>query len=468
MNRPDGPVEIRLENALKYPIDPDRAYRVADTTHHLKLRVLTSGERYWEYDYIWNGKRHRTKLGDLGKGKTDNTLTPAQARAIVGQKEATRKGIDNQGIGRDPYSKSSKGVSLNNQHEDYFEGSIKPYSNKEGIQTEGVCTQEYNERKRRFKKHIEPTVVGSTRLLSLDKSEIQKWFNSIARHSGNTEAKSCLFLAKHMTEHILDNNEELENAIGNRFKKVKLTKVNADIKSSRKTRKISDEEMLAIWTACNQWPNKLDACFVKFIVTTASRGKPVMELEKADIEYDAKRKVYHFTVLHKKKLDTVVLTDRGAEVYQEILEAHKELKIDSPYLFPSLDYTGLKTGGHYNKVRNRPMNTQDKKRLWTGTKYTSGIRAIAAMDVPSIAGVAPTTKKQRAERGRWIKTPIGLHDVRDFYGSNASSREEAADMLQNIIKEPSATDIHYREKDFEYKMEVANKKAALLNIVLDY
>ena len=80
MKRPDKPVLIKLKNALEYPYDPDTDYRVSDTTKHLKLRILRSGNRNWEYDYIHRGKRQKYSWPLEG-------CTPPQARAKVGGKK---------------------------------------------------------------------------------------------------------------------------------------------------------------------------------------------------------------------------------------------------------------------------------------------------------------------------------------------------------------------------------------------
>ena len=76
MNKPKGPVNIKLQNALNYPIDKDTDYRVADTTKHLKLRVLQSGYKYWEYDYIWKGVRNKQEIGPL---EGPNAISPTHA-----------------------------------------------------------------------------------------------------------------------------------------------------------------------------------------------------------------------------------------------------------------------------------------------------------------------------------------------------------------------------------------------------
>ena len=100
MKRPDKPVEIKAKNAQNYPTDPDKDYRVSDIQKHLKLRVLRSGAKKWEYDYIHRGSRRKHTMGDL------NDITPPAARALVMGWETNRK------KGLDPFTKAAKVISL--------------------------------------------------------------------------------------------------------------------------------------------------------------------------------------------------------------------------------------------------------------------------------------------------------------------------------------------------------------------
>ena len=124
MKRPDKPVEIRTENAKNYPVDPDSDYRVSDIQKHLKLRILRSGSRKSEYDYLHKGTRRKHTMGSL------DDLTPTQARALVMGWETNRK------KGLAPFTKAAKGISLLTEVDAYFNHRrIKPHTSKTGVKT---------------------------------------------------------------------------------------------------------------------------------------------------------------------------------------------------------------------------------------------------------------------------------------------------------------------------------------------
>ncbi len=423
MNKPKGPVNIKLQNALNFPIDKDTDYRVADTTKHLKLRVLQSGYKYWEYDYIWKGVRNKQEIGPLDG---PNAISPTKAREMVNGWEHNRK------VRKiDPFTKAAKGISLSSIKDDYFNWRrIKPATTGKGVVT-GLSEAEYKERQRRFKRHFEGEIIAETSLLDLTLQEI-----------------SC---------------DELAQAISNKFELAvdedELKEIRQAIDESRTKRPISKKEYQAIWEACDESADQLDGLIIQFIAATALRGKHAGDLLKADIQQaDGK---YFFTAKFKKNVDTVVLTETAEGVYNKLLALHKEQGWVTEFLFPSLNWTG----GKYQGPRNRGMNKDDRKRAWTGNHGSGGIRAKAAKKEPSILGIKSKTQAEKERYGEWKLKPIGLHDIRDTFATEAEDSLDATNLLQN--KKVSVTDKHYRETRLSEKIAVADKKQAIIRKLRD-
>tara|TARA_R100000458_G_C8275637_1_gene250765 strand:+ start:166 stop:1533 length:1368 start_codon:yes stop_codon:yes gene_type:complete len=454
MKKPKGPVNIKLQNALNYPVDPDRDYRVADTTKHLKLRVLPSGYKYWEYDYIWKGVRNKQEIGPLDG---PNAISPTKAREMVNGWEHNRK------VRKiDPFTKAAKGISLSSIKDDYFNWRrIKPATTGKGVVT-GLSEAEYKERQRRFKRHFEGEIIAETSLLDLTLQEISSWFDGLVSEKP-VEALACLFLAKNMTKFAMKQSDELAQAISNKFELAvdedELKEIRQAIDENRTKRPISKKEYQAIWEACDESADQLDGLIIQFIAATALRGKHAGDLLKADIQQaDGK---YFFTAKFKKNVDTVVLTETAEGVYNKLLALHKEQGWVTEFLFPSLNWTG----GKYQGPRNRGMNKDDRKRAWTGNHGSGGIRAKAAKKEPSILGIKSKTQAEKERYGEWKLKPIGLHDIRDTFATEAEDSMDATNLLQN--KKVSVTDKHYRETRLSEKIAVADKKQAIIRKLRD-
>lgn len=451
MKRPDKPVLIKLTNAIAYPSDPDTDYRVSDTTKHLKLRVLRSGTRHWEYDYIWKGKRQKYSWPLEG-------CTPPQARAKVAEWETNRKVKK-----LDPFTKAAKGISLVAFKDEYFEHrKIKPATNSKGVKS-GLSEKEYYERKRRFDKHFADYAIAQTPLLKLQLSEIETWFDNIAKDKPS-EALACLFLGSHMTKYALKSSEELRGAIANKFDaavdKDDVSAIKESIEESRTKRPMTQKEWNALWDTCESYGDELGGLMVQFIMSLSTRGKHAIELSKTDIEFDEEEGVYHFTAKFKKKWDTVVLTDRAKKIYEKILALHKKEGWITDYLFPSRDFRG---GGKFQGLRNRPMNSNDKQLIFTGRDRRGGIRAAAAKIAPSILGIKSKTKADLERYGEFKLKPLGLHDVRDTYATNAGNISTATQMLQN--SQDAVTKKHYAEESLKDKIKIAKEKDKLLKVM---
>ena len=460
MNKPQGPVLIKAENAKKYPVDPDTDYRVADTTKHLKLRVLPSGAMNWEYDYIYRGKRKKQSLGPIGSDTSKGELSPTQARSLVNGYELKRK------KGLDPFSKDAKGISLNSYQDEYFNHvKIKPHTNKEGVKF-GLSQAEWDDRKSRYRRHIEDTPVGQTPLILLQNSEIRDWFDALVREKP-VEAKQCLFLAKNMNKRVLKSSDQLASAIGNKFAEAideeEISELNERIDENREPRPITAKEGKAIWKARDESGDRIGALLVQFVMATGVRGISAMRLAKEDMEYGAGEEggeeKYHFTVKHKKRWDTVVLTELAEKVYLEILAHHKKEGWITEYLFPSEDWTG----GKFHGLRNRHMNKQDKRRIFTGRDSKGGIRGAAAAEAPTVLGVLSKTTRDKEKHGLWKIKPVGMHDIRDTFATKADNLEDATDMLQNSRTAGKRTvEKHYRQEQLSQKIKLAKKKDKII------
>ncbi len=153
IQRPTSRVEIRFENAINYIPDLDRPYFVTDSKQsHLKLRVMQQGSKTFFYDYMWNGKRCRQRLGTLSDNNKDG-ITPSEARKLVGEYEAKRKGMPP----RHPLSEEApdvKAITLNSHFEVWKEDAeIKPRTTKNGMQM-GMLPLVFKQQVDRYNRHI--------------------------------------------------------------------------------------------------------------------------------------------------------------------------------------------------------------------------------------------------------------------------------------------------------------------------
>ena len=454
MKRPEKPVEIKAKNAQNYPIDPDKDYRVSDIQKHLKLRVLRSGAKKWEYDYIHRGSRRKHTMGDL------NEITPTAARALVMGWETNRK------KGLDPFTKAAKGISLTTEAEAYFNHRrIMPKTTKTGVKT-GISIEEYRDRQRRFQRHFADDAIAQTPLLKLQLSEIKKWFSRLSAETPS-EALHCLFLASHMTSIILEDNEELAGAIVNKFdaaiSKDEKKLIKEAIEESRQKRPLTQPEFKALWQAAEEWPDKLEGLLVQFIMCLSIRGKHAGRLLKEDIQkktLDGKDYFFIETTF-KKTPDIVVLHKAAEDIYKKVLKLHQEKGWITEFLFPSQNWTGGKEQG----LRTRGMNKDDIRRAFTGNSHgAKGIRGAAAAQQPSLLGITAKTSAEKAKYGVWKKKPVGIHDVRDTYATEAEDIFEAAAFLQNSSTE--VTKKSYRQEKFSTKLQLATRKGKVLGDIL--
>ena len=453
MKRPDKPVEIRTENAKKYPVDPDRDYRVSDIQKHLKLRILRSGSRKWEYDYIHKGTRRKHTMGSL------DDLTPTQARALVMGWETNRK------KNLDPFTKAAKGISLLTEVDAYFNHRrVMPHTSRTGVKT-GISPEEYKDRQRRFTRHFADDAIAQTPLLKLQLSDIKKWFNRLTTDTPS-EALHCLFLARHMTSIILEENEELASAIVNKFEaaipKTEVKLIRDAIDESRTKRPLTQPEFKALWQAAEDWPDKLEGLLVQFIMCLSIRSKHAGRLLKEDIQKRTinGKEYFYIETTFKKTPDTVVLHKKAEAIYKKVLAHHKKKGWISEFLFPSQNWTGGKDQG----LRTRGMNKDDIRRAFTGNSSHKGIRGSAAAQEPSLLGITAKTAAEKAKYGEWKLKPVGIHDVRDTYATAAADIFEAAAFLQNSGTE--VTKKAYRVEKMETKIKLATRKGKVLGDIL--
>ena len=439
-SRPEEAVQIRYDNAITYPTPKDAPYFVSDTTKHLKLRILTTcivGKpegRTWYYDYYWNGKRCRAKLGTIGtESKTADSLTPKKARELVNSYESNRL------QGKHPlkeYEDDVSSMSLNSYYKSFMNrAEIKPSVSKRGV-VMGNTQYEYEQKEYRFKRAIKPNIIGTTPIVDLTVKEIREWFDNMVM-STPTEAVKCLNLAKHMTRCFIEDNEA---DVPNRFTKIDTKPVKKSIDESQEKRPMNSEEYKALWWACEEWHNKVEGLFIQFIMQTSARGRAIADLKREDIK--KVKGTYQFNTLHKGKRFLIVLNPSAEEVYLKALKEAKKYPI-SPYLFPNYIYA--KTGGvapvtNVIGVRTEPMDNNTMKRIFKGrstkqvmgklVKHTNGgIRGIASIAEPSIL-------------------TVNLHDIRDTWASMSSNLEEATDLLQNTNS--ATVSKHYRHKGAEH------------------
>ena len=450
-SRPEEAVQIRYDNAITYPTPKDSPYFVSDTTKHLKLRILTScvvGKpegRTWYYDYYWQGKRCRAKLGTIGtESKTADSLTPKKARELVNSYESNRL------QGKHPlkeYEDDVSSMSLNTYYKSFMNrAEIKPSVSKRGL-VMGNTQHEYEQKEYRYARAIQPTVIGKTPIVDLTIKEIREWFDKMVM-STPTEAVKSLNLAKHMTRCFIEDNEA---DIPNRFTKVDTKPIKKSIDEALIKRPMTEDEYSALWWACDQWHNKVEGLFIQFVMQSSARGKAIAELKRDDIK-KVKGK-YQFNTLHKGKRFLIVLNPTLEDIYLKTLKEAKKYPI-SPYLFPNYIYG--KTGGvapeaNVVGVRTEPMNSTTMARVFKGratkqvmgklVKHTNGgIRGIASIAEPSIL-------------------TVNLHDIRDTWASMSSNLEEATDLLQNTNTSTVAK--HYRHKGTEHYSNLADIRESL-------
>ena len=450
-SRPEEAVQIRYDNAITYPTPKDAPYFVSDTTKHLKLRILTTctvGKpegRTWYYDYYWQGKRCRAKLGTIGtESKTADSLTPKKARELVNSYESNRL------QGKHPlkeYEDDVSSMSLNTYYKSFMNrAEIKPSVSKRGL-VMGNTQHEYEQKEYRYARAIQPTVIGKTPIVDLTIKEIREWFDTMVM-STPTEAVKSLNLAKHMTRCFIEDNEA---DVPNRFTKIDTKPVKKSIDENQEKRPMTPEEYKALWFACDEWHNKVEGLFIQFIMQTSARGKAI-----ADVKRDDVKKVkgqYQFNTLHKGKRFLIVLNDTAEDIYLKALKEAKKYPI-SPYLFPNYIYGmtgGVAPEANVVGVRTEPMNSTTMARVFKGratkqvmgklVKHTNGgIRGIASIAEPSIL-------------------TVNLHDIRDTWASMSSNLEEATDLLQNTNTSTVAK--HYRHKGTEHYSNLADIRESL-------
>lgn len=450
-SRPEEAVQIRYDNAITYPTPKDSPYFVSDTTKHLKLRILTScvvGKpegRTWYYDYYWQGKRCRAKLGTIGtESKTADSLTPKKARELVNSYESNRL------QGKHPlkeYEDDVSSMSLNTYYKSFMNrAEIKPSVSKRGL-VMGNTQHEYEQKEYRYARAIQPTVIGKTPIVDLTIKEIREWFDKMVM-STPTEAVKSLNLAKHMTRCFIEDNEA---DIPNRFTKVDTKPIKKSIDEALIKRPMTEDEYSALWWACDQWHNKVEGLFIQFVMQSSARGKAIAELKRDDIK-KVKGK-YQFNTLHKGKRFLIVLNPTLEDIYLKALKEAKQYPI-SPYLFPNYIYGmtgGVAPEANVVGVRTEPMNSTTMARVFKGratkqvmgklVKHTNGgIRGIASIAEPSIL-------------------TVNLHDIRDTWASMSSNLEEATDLLQNTNTSTVAK--HYRHKGTEHYSNLADIRESL-------
>ena len=186
------------------------------------------------------------------------------------------------------------------------------------------------------------------------------------------------------------------------------------------------------------------------MMLVSARGKNVSEIKLTDMKKVNGK--YWFNILHKGKPFPIVLNELAEDVYLQTLEARKKYNFISPYLFPHYVYDSeRKVIG----VTAKPMSKDTRQRIWRGrstkqskgkiVKAIGGIKGLAALVVPSVA-----TKS--------------IHQIRHTYATNAENSYEAKDLLQN--RTVGVIDKHYRQKDFENSLRLADKQSKIARNLL--
>ena len=445
-------IQIKYENAINYKPDADNDYYVSDLLqNHLKLRVHKKGSKVWVYDYIYRGKRKRHTFGTLAKERKGDGLTPAQAREAVSAWEVLRK------QGKNPLAEKETNVrdmTLNKFFDEEFLhlSFVKPSQtlNRQGTPVRlGNSEDEYYAKQKIWNRHLRDTL-GGVPVIEITTKMVSTWFDKIAKATPSHSLK-VIGLAKFVTKQLLTMYEELDNITSNKFDRVDTQTIRKAVDLSRNPTALTPEEFKAIWNACDEWHNKVEGLYVKFMMLVSARGKNVSEIKLTDMKKINGK--YMFNILHKGKPFPIVLNDLAEEVYLKTLEARKQYPFISPYLFPHYVYDSeRKVIG----VTAKPMSKDTRQRIWRGrstkqsrgmiVKATGGIKGLASIVVPSVA-----TKS--------------IHQIRHTYATNAENSYEAKDLLQN--RTVGVIDKHYRQKDFENSLKLAEKQSEIANQLLN-
>lgn len=450
--KPKNKIQIKYENAINYPIDQDRDYTVSDLLqNHLKLKVLMSGTKVWVYDYIYNNKRKRYTFGKLAKERKGDGYTPAQARETVSNWEAIRK------RGKNPLAEATadaRTMTLNRFFDEEFLhlSFVKPSEvvNQQGKPVRlGNSEDEYYAKQKIWDRHLRDTL-GGVPVKDITTKMVSDWFDKIAKATPSHSIK-VIGLAKFVTKQLLLRYEDLDNLTSNKFDRVNTQEIRKAVDLSRSPTALTPEEFKAIWNACEEWHNKVEGLYVKFMMLISARGKNVSEIKLTDMKKVNDK--YMFNILHKGKPFPIVLNELAEQVYLQTLEAKKQYPFISQYLFPHYVYDSeRKVIG----VTDKPMSKDTRQRIWRGrstkqskgkiVKATGGIKGLAALVVPSVA-----TKS--------------IHQIRHTYATNAENSYEAKDLLQN--RTVGVIDKHYRQKDFENSLKLAEKQSEIATQLLN-
>jgi len=444
-------IQIKYENAINYKPDLDNDYFVSDLLqNHLKLRVLRSGNKVWVYDYIYNGKRKRHTFGCLAKERKGDGYTPSQARDVVSNWEAIRK------RGKNPLAELETDVrtmTLNKFfNEEFLHLSfIKPSEtvNQQGKPVRlGNSEDEYYAKKKIWNHHLKDTL-GCVPVIDITTKMVATWFDQIAKATPSHSLK-VIGLAKYVTSQLLLRYEQLDNLTSNKFDRINTQEIRKAVDLSRTPTALTPEEFKAIWNACDEWYNKVEGLYVKFMMLVSARGKNVSEIKLEDIKQMNGK--YMFTILHKGKPFPIVLNELAEDIYLQTLEARKQFAFISPYLFPHYVYDSER---NVIGVTAKPMTKDTRQRIWRGrstkqvngsiVKAVGGIKGLASMNVPTVA-----TKS--------------IHQIRHTYATNAENSYEAKDLLQN--RTVGVIDKHYRQKDFENSLKLAEKQEEIFRNLL--
>ena len=446
------PIQIKFENAINYKSNPDCDYYVSDLLQrHLKLRVLKSGNKVWVYDYIYNGKRKRHTFGSLAKERKGDGYTPSQARDVVSNWESMRK------RGKNPLAELETDVrtlTLNKFFDEEFLhlSFIKPSQtvNQQGKPVRlGNSEDEYYAKQKIWDHHLR-NGLGSIPVIDITTKMVANWFDEIAKATPSHSLK-VIGLAKYVTNQLLLRYEQLDNLTSNKFDRINTQEIRKAVDLSRSPTALTPQEFKAIWNACDEWYNKVEGLYVKFMMLVSARGKNVSEIKLEDMKQMNGK--YMFNILHKGKPFPIVLNDLAEDIYLQALEARKQYAFISPYLFPHYIYDSER---NVIGVTAKPMSKDARQRIWRGrstkqvngsiVKAVGGIKGLASMNVPTVA-----TKS--------------IHQIRHTYATNAENSYEAKDLLQN--RTIGVIDKHYRQKDFENSFKLAEKQKEIVKQLLN-
>ena len=450
IQRPTSRVEIRYENAINYIPDLDRPYFVTDSKQsHLKLRVMQQGSKTFFYDYMWNGKRCRQRLGTLSDNNKDG-ITPTEARKLVGEYEAKRKGMPP----RHPLSTEApdvKGITLNSHFEVWKDDAeIKPRTTKNGMQM-GMLPLVFKQQVDRYNRHIrdlkicdecgtpykhppeegvycprksceskKSTIkknIGGMALTKLTVKEIKDWFDKILIDTP-TEALKVLNLAKQITQHLLTNNEDMAMAMANRFALIKQKEINKTLADHRKLNitPLSATEFKALWNACDTATNKVEGLFIKFCMASSLRGISIATMKTNDIEEVSGG--IQYTAMMKKNIITIRFNKLEKSIIKEAkkLRLQDRYNVHSEYLFPKYRRNHL---AEVIGIYETPMSNSDIDRIFKGRSTKEKKGKLVLNTNGGVRGIAMNTEPSIGKRG--------LHDIRDTYAStdNLTSQDIA-------------------------------------------